>query len=279
MLTHLPDQTTEILVELCTGTLSARNADDHVQSPTPSAKNNNTSALQTLSILPFATANESASIRSDSSGTNRDTSIDTNEKQQHKGSLKYSPPSARIFMPAFVERPNYLVVLLESVYEKRWAHLASGNDKTNNDSGSIRSYSTREDKTIHQSNGANTGPTLSHQEKEERKAIWNTLLELYLMDEQPLPLASTSSREQLSDEERQKRRKNFRVKALALLKDQSVDYDTNQALVLCQLKQFDEGIVYLYEKTGMYSDIVQFWIDKEETDRVIDAVRKYGSVF
>lgn len=279
MLTHLPDQTTEILVELCTGTLSARNADDHVQSPTPSAKNNNTSALQTLSILPFATANESASIRSDSSGTNRDTSIDTNEKQQHKGSLKYSPPSARIFMPAFVERPNYLVVLLESVYEKRWAHLASGNDKTNNDSGSIRSYSTREDKTIHQPNGANTGPTLSHQEKEERKAIWNTLLELYLMDEQPLPLASTSSREQSSDEERQKRRKNFRVKALALLKDQSVDYDTNQALVLCQLKQFDEGIVYLYEKTGMYSDIVQFWIDKEETDRVIDAVRKYGSVF
>lgn len=276
LLTHLPDQTTEILVELCTGTLSARNADDHVQSPTPSAKNNNTSALQTLSILPFATANESASIRSDSSGTNRDTSIDTNEKQQHKGSLKYSPPSARIFMPAFVERPNYLVVLLESVYEKRWAHLASGNDKTNNDSGSIRSYSTREDKTIHQPNGANTGPTLSHQEKEERKAIWNTLLELYLMDEQPLPLASTSSREQSSDEERQKRRKNFRVKALALLKDQSVDYDTNQALVLCQLKQFDEGIVYLYEKTGMYSDIVQFWIDKEETDRVIDAVRKYG---
>ncbi|CDH55166.1 vacuolar membrane protein [Lichtheimia corymbifera JMRC:FSU:9682] len=278
LLTHLPDQTTEILVELCTGTLSARNTDDQ-QSPTPSAKNN-TSALQTLSILPFATANESASIRSDSSGTNRDTSIDANEKQQHKGSLKYSPPSARIFMPAFVERPNYLVVLLESVYEKRWAHLASGNDKNNNDTASIRSYSTREDKTIHQPNGTSTtGPTLSHQEKEERKAIWNTLLELYLMDEQPFPLSSessTGSREELSDEERQKRRKNFRVKALALLKDQAVDYDTNQALVLCQLKQFDEGIVYLYEKTGMYSDIVQFWIDKEETDRVIEAVRKYG---
>lgn len=186
-------------------------------------------------------------------------------------------------MPAFVERPNYLVVLLESVYEKRWAHLASGNDKNNNDTASIRSYSTREDKTIHQPNGTSTtGPTLSHQEKEERKAIWNTLLELYLMDEQPFPLSSespTGSREELSDEERQKRRKNFRVKALALLKDQAVDYDTNQALVLCQLKQFDEGIVYLYEKTGMYSDIVQFWIDKEETDRVIEAVRKYGLVF
>ncbi len=53
-------------------------------------------------------------------------------------------------------------------------------------------------------------------------------------------------------------------------------YDTNQALVLCQLKQFDEGIVYLYEKTGMYTDILRFWMEKGGTDRVIEGVRRYG---
>lgn len=44
--------------------------------------------------------------------------------------------------------------------------------------------------------------------------------------------------------------KESRQKALSLLKDESVDYDINQAFVLCQLKQFDKGIVYLYKNTG-----------------------------
>ncbi|KAI8144964.1 hypothetical protein BJV82DRAFT_644062 [Fennellomyces sp. T-0311] len=278
LLTHLPDQTTQLLIELCTGGLPIANGrnSEEVQSPTPSAKNT-TAALQTLSILPFAgTPADSGSIRSDSSGANGiGTPNGTSEtKVNRRSGLSYAPPSARIFMPAFVERPDCLVKLLERVYEQRWGNSAEKIAQATSDAASVRSYGT--DKP--QPNG--THNTLSPQEKEERRTIWNTLLELYLMDEHPVPLTSPTllpqGHNQLSDRERQKRRKEFRVKALALLKDDSVEYDTNQALVLCQLKQFDEGIVYLYERTGMYTDILRFWMDKEETDRVIESVRKYG---
>lgn len=158
-------------------------------------------------------------------------------------------------MPAFVDRPDCLVRLLENVYEKRWG---SEPIVAISDAASVRSG--REERAQAQ---------WTAQEKEERKSIWNTLLELYLMDE-------PTRKEPPNERERLKRVKQFRLKALTLLKDDAVDYDTNQALVLCQLKQFDEGIVYLYERTGMYKDILQFWMDKEETDRVIDGVRKYG---
>ncbi|KAI7856217.1 hypothetical protein BDC45DRAFT_581080 [Circinella umbellata] len=294
LLAHLPEQTTQLLIDLCTGVLTTQTgernnndsnkvlAQDDALSPTSSTKNT-TTALQNLSILPFAgTSNDTGSIHSGNSGLNNSSTpngINDNKTRLRKG-LSYTPPSARIFMPAFVERPDCLVMLLERVYEKRWG---SSNEKLTavtktGDGASIHSYGN--DK--HHSNGTNTSQhTLSTQEKEERKTIWNTLLELYLMDEHPVPLMSPEipapkNHSQLNDRERQKRRKEFRVNALALLKDDSVEYDTNQALVLCQLKQFDEGVVYLYEKTCMYTDILRFWMEKEETDRVIESVRKYG---
>ncbi|KAI9272896.1 hypothetical protein BDA99DRAFT_545733 [Phascolomyces articulosus] len=288
LLTYLPEQTTQLLIDLCTGALtttggrSSSTAKEDALSPTASVKNT-TAALQTLSILPFAgTPNDTGSIQSGSSGLNGTaTPNGVNDSKSQRKRWSYTPPSARIFMPAFVERPDCLVMLLERVYEKRWGNSAEklAAAVAASDAASIRSYGN--DK--HQPNGTVntvTIPTLSPQEKEERKTIWNTLLELYLMDEHPVPLMSPQLTAQnsnhLSDRERQKRRKEFRVKALALLKDDSVEYDTNQALVLCQLKQFDEGVVYLYEKTCMYTDILRFWMDKEETDRVIESVRKYG---
>ena len=165
-------------------------------------------------------------------------------------------------MPAFVDRPDYLTTFLESVFEKLWG--------TVNNSSSSPATSATTGVTSPVSETATVVNGLRHwslQEQEERKTIWNTLLELYLMDDIKEP---TSARE------RQKRKREFRQKALTLLHDESVHYDTNQALVLCQLKQFDEGIVYLYEKTGMYTDILRYWMDKGNTDRVIEGVRKYG---
>ncbi|KAI9312216.1 hypothetical protein BX666DRAFT_1866701 [Dichotomocladium elegans] len=278
LLNHLPEQTTQILIDLCTGSLAAQNADERILSPTPSAKDTR-AHVQAFSTLPFPVGPESGSIRSGNTSVKDDVSPPENDKLQQK-SLNYTLPSTDIFMPAFVDRPDCLVTLLEHVYEKRWAHVTQSPERLANDAASIRSYSTRDDKAAYQAH--HTQPELSSEEKKERKSIWNTLLELYLMDEHPIHLVTSSPNlsqqngNLMGDRERQKRRKNFRVKALALLKDNSVDYDTNQALVLCELKQFDEGIVYLYEKKGMYADILQFWIDKEETDRVIECVRKYG---
>ncbi|KAG1441366.1 hypothetical protein G6F56_011517 [Rhizopus delemar] len=178
LLLHLPERTTEVLSELCTGNLGEES---------PTMEHN---------ALPFA-GNESPR------------------------KSRYTPPSPRKFMPAFVDRPDCLTQFLETVFDKVWSKPSEAK---------------------------------SPREQEERKTIWNTLLELYLM--QP----DTEARQ----------------KALHLLKDETIDYDTNQALVLCQLKGFDEGIVYLYEKTGMYTDILHHWMEKGSTERVIEGVRKYG---
>ncbi|CAO3619108.1 unnamed protein product [Mucor hiemalis] len=274
LLTHLPHETTKLLIELCTGALplassnTTPNTPSGVKSPTPS--DNNTRAL---SNLPFGGPGaETASIFSDNSGPTLNNNSSNNntptlsklaQTKNAAGKLSYHPPSPRKFMPAFVDRPDCLATFLESVFEKLWGNsLSSGTSDT-----TISSPSTNNKVDLNKS--ANE-KSWSLQEQEERKTIWNTLLELYLMDDME------NVREPISPRERQKKKREFRQKALALLQDESVQYDTNQALVLCQLKQFDEGIVYLYEKTGMYTDILRYWMEKGGTDRVIEGVRRYG---
>jgi predicted Zn-dependent protease len=195
LLCHLPQETTELLIELCTGSLSSSGSNSSSDTATAKAALNN---------LPFSNSTDA---------------IEPPITKSKRSSQNI--PSPRKFMPAFVDRPDCLTQFLEAIYDTLWG---------------------------------NSTKTFSISEQEERKTIWNTLLELYLMENT----------------------RQVRQKALALLKDDTVAYDTNQALVLCQLKQFDEGIVYLYEKTGMYKDILRYWMEKGGTDRVIEGVRKYG---
>ena len=209
---------------------------------------------------------ETASIFSDkstptyhgSSNTNTPTLSKLAQTKSAAGKLGYHPPSPRKFMPAFVDRPDYLTTFLESVFEKLWGDPTHHQHSSSVESPTNKSKSSNE-------------KAWSPQEQEERKTIWNTLLELYLMDDM-----ESKKEPNTLPREIQKRKREFRQKALTLLQDESVPYDTNQALVLCQLKQFDEGIVYLYEKTGMFTDILSYWMEKGDTDRVIEGVRRYG---
>ncbi|KAI9309494.1 hypothetical protein BJ944DRAFT_172889 [Cunninghamella echinulata] len=262
LLSYLPEQTTQILVELCSGTF-------------PIAKSTNESAITTNNddkVLHLQRDNRPPEISVIATSSAND---NTTLKLTPKNGLYYNPPSARTFMPSFVDRPDCLAVFLEKILETRWKpqqQQSNPNTTTNDDTGG----------KPNSNNNNNILTQLTPSEQEERKAIWNTLLELYLMDEQPHPTTSTSHissptlQHTLTQREKLKRAKEFKTKSLALLKDETVQYDTNQALVLCQLKKFDEGIVYLYEKTEMYTDILRLWMEKEETDKVIEAVRKYG---
>ncbi|KAI7907015.1 uncharacterized protein BX663DRAFT_494525 [Cokeromyces recurvatus] len=264
LLTHLPKETTQLLIELCTGILPLAASNNPAttsgtKSPAPS---DNTRAL---SNLPFSgpSATDTASIFSNHStpnGTLLSSALGkTLSTKNVSNRLGYSPPSPRKFMSAFVDHPDCLKVFLEAVFKRLWgAHITS--------SPTTISSPTSNDTAVTSTKGDQGERQWSAQEQEERKMIWNTLLELYLMDDD----------ESLSAQDRQRRRRECHQKALALLHDDSVQYDTNQALVLCQLKQFDEGIVYLYEKTEMYTDILRYWMDKNNTDCVIECVRKYG---
>ncbi|KAM3588477.1 Vacuolar protein sorting-associated protein 11 [Umbelopsis sp. WA50703] len=280
LLKHMPQQTTRILIRLCTGTLPPASSTSppplplRPTSPTSSIVNNTTSALQALSLLPFSgggTVEDSASAKTQvvTAGGKKSDKIAKHAFQS------YAPPSAQIYMPSFVDHPDYLIQFLEEVYEKR---TASAREKIMvSESASVKSYPAKEE----------IPPELSPQDAEEQKVLWTALLELYLMDERPIntslddsedseiqPSSADESSKQMDKEIA--RRRILRSKALALLKDKSVDYDANQALVLCHLKQFDDGVVYLYEKMEMYSDIIRFWMEKEETDKVIECARKFG---
>ncbi|KAG2183841.1 hypothetical protein INT44_008852 [Umbelopsis vinacea] len=280
LLKHLPQQTTHLLIRLCTGTMPPAMAMSppplplRPTSPTSSIRNT-ASALQALSMLPFAggTLDDAASGKHQHVAANK-----RSEKIPKHIFESYAPPSAQTFMPAFVDHPDYLVQFLEDVYEQRTASLRE--KVTISEVASVKSYPVKEE----------PAPEPSSSDVEEQKVLWTALLELYLMDERPIDTSlddDSSSPKDLpttppltSDvdlsEQEIARRRILRSKALALLKDQAVDYDANQALVLCHLKQFDEGVVYLYQKMEMYSDIVRFWMEKEETDKVIECARKYG---
>lgn len=272
LLSHLPEEATQLLIELCTGTLplATINKPTTPTNPKSPAPSDNTKAL---SNLPFGgpSAADSSSIFSENSSTLHNNSNSQTptlsrlaQTKNAAGRLSYSPPSPRKFMPAFVDRPDYLTTFLESVFEKLWGSSKNNSNNNNSSSSPVVGVASPVSDATTIVNGLRHW---SAQEQEERKTIWNTLLELYLMDDIKEP---TSARE------RQKRQREFRQKALTLLHDDTVQYDTNQALVLCQLKQFDEGIVYLYEKTAMYTDILRYWMEKGHTDRVIEGVRKYG---
>lgn len=279
MLRHLPQQTTRLLIRLCTGTLppavSALPPPLPLRPTSPTSSIRNTAnALQALSLLPFA-----GGPTEDAASAKQQTFTAAAKRLEKPGKHtfeSYAPPSAQTFMPAFVDHPDNLIQFLEEIYEQRT--FASREKITTSEVASVKSYPVKEEPVVEP----------SARDIEEQKVLWTALLELYLMDERPIDTsldvsdsptveitAPPTDGDDLSDAEIARRRA-LRSKALSLLKDQTVDYDANQALVLCHLKQFDEGVVYLYQKMEMYSDIIRFWMEKEETDKVIECARKYG---
>ena len=56
--------------------------------------------------------------------------------------------------------------------------------------------------------------------------------------------------------------KTMQAKAQQVLKS-GYEYDPTHALLVCSTRQFTEGLVLLWERLGMYEDILRFWMDKE----------------
>jgi len=71
-------------------------------------------------------------------------------------------------------------------------------------------------------------------------------------------------------------RKKKQEKAFSMLTDPQAKYDDDQALVLCKMHDFREGILYLYEKLTVYNEIVQYYMEHNEYENIIRACKKYG---
>ncbi|ORY06607.1 vacuolar protein sorting-associated protein 11 [Basidiobolus meristosporus CBS 931.73] len=244
LLDQIPDETTSLLIDLCTG---QHNVDSSMP---PSPAPNTASQGFTLASIngPFKRSNTGGHTKQSS----RSRSLSATKL------TTYNPPSPSGFVSIFVGHPSQLITFFESVCEKRWNKKIVPSPIESRDSIG---------KLIVNGKSVPADPSVKlDREEEEKKSVWNTLLELYLIDH----LSALSN--EVDEIQKQERR----AKALVLLKDPEISYDMDHAFVLCQLSSFDDGIVYLYERMQMYSEILQFWMDRDEIGKVLESLRKFG---
>ncbi|CAL8268441.1 unnamed protein product [Merluccius merluccius] len=90
--------------------------------------------------------------------------------------------------------------------------------------------------------------------------VYDTLLELRLHDWAYEPEAE--------------KKKVLQGAALSLLHSDNTVFD--KALVLCQMHNFKEGVLYLYEKGKLYQQIMHYHMQNEEYSKVVEACKRYG---
>lgn len=66
------------------------------------------------------------------------------------------------------------------------------------------------------------------------------------------------------------------TKALSLLKDYVDRYDAQRALMICRTHKFDDGLLFLYQQQRMFNEIIQFYIDRKDSKKVIEKCTEYG---
>ncbi|KAM9989103.1 hypothetical protein ACTFIY_005145 [Dictyostelium cf. discoideum] len=95
----------------------------------------------------------------------------------------------------------------------------------------------------------------------ESSLIYNTLLELYLRDDV-----------NQTDDERIKRK----AKAYEFLTNPKWKFDQDHALILVQVHNWKEGVLYLYEKLELFNEIIEYHMENNDYDGLIKACKRYG---
>lgn len=300
MLHSLPEETTQLLIDLCTtsGPLTAE--PEEATTPTTKqlavASTVSTGGPSYLSYLALSRNQPTTSIASDAtppspsiktvrpenvsvSGSTTPplptaSSISTAKVQQSATPVTQTQsqtqqqqpqpvklPSPRVYFAHFVDHMEQFIVFLETVAFRRYGQTV--------DEGSILEHvSTQKVREP-------SSPQEENEDEEDQVAIWNTLLELYLT----LPGQVGTG---VDDQERGRREKELKEKAMKVLRSQ-LPYDPTHALIVCSTHGFTEGLVLLWEKLGMYEDIIRFWIEKFKSGnepgaskKVVECLMTYG---
>ncbi|GJJ12060.1 hypothetical protein Clacol_006301 [Clathrus columnatus] len=263
LLEHLPDETTTLLINICLGTSEVENSSVAM----PIAKTaTGPSYLSYLALgrnnvatngdhpSPVSAIKDSSSLKGHAV-PNRESSMGFRD-----GSRTSSPqpsitnirppiklPSPRLYFSHFVDHIAHFVRFLETIALKRWGQSVDSTTTTKNIDILNELY----------------------EDQIEQAAVWNTLLELYLtlFSESPTPGEN----------------KLLEEKVVKLLQNQILPYDHTHALIVCSTRRFTPGLVFLWEKMGMYEDILRFWMEqeKEKSDpeasfQVLHHLKLYG---
>jgi hypothetical protein len=325
MLQSLPDETTQLLIDLCTttGPLVQDEADAVVTVSPTKATAAGPSYLSYLALnrgvtVPTTVSSETATppspslktVRADNASTRREPSIITQDVgvAAASGSRSSTPPttsnrasmirdrmvglasgfptpsappvrklSPRIYFPHFVDHMEQFVIFLETVAMRRWRQsvedMAPGTIGLLGSDGQVSPVIMEDEQ----------GVLL---DKMDQVAVWNTLLELYLT--LPLRGGGGTAKEGGAGEQGTPKKTVFdeqtmRDKAMRVLRSDVIPYDSTHALILCSTHGFTLGLVLLWEKEGMYEDVLRFWMDKDRegntpgaSQKVIDHLMQYG---
>lgn len=272
MLENLPEETTQLLIDLCTssGPLTPESEEPVSATRQPSGGGGSYLSYLVNRPIPDTPTPPSPSIKTvkPDSSSRRDSVQDTSRPStpppsalaSSRPNVPLPPPrvkhlSPRIYFAHFVDHLGQFVVFLETVALRRWGQNV--NDQA----------------AVPVSRSSATGDALDQEaDRLDQISVWNTLLELYLT------LPGTDQGKSTLGEG------SFRDKALWLLKSDVIPYDLMHALILCSSRGYTEGLVLLWEKMGMYEDVLRFWMDKDKegTDpgasaQVVSHLKRYGS--
>ncbi|KAH6902717.1 vacuolar membrane protein [Coprinopsis sp. MPI-PUGE-AT-0042] len=290
MLDSLPEETTQLLIDLCTTTGSLVSEPEEektaIKQPAPtSASYLSYLALNRHNAVPTVVSSETAAPPSPSIKTLRAEDRQRRASVHEASVISSSPPprtgsvaglaatdpepprpptplppclSPRLYFSHFVDHMPQFVTFLETVAIRRWGQ--SVNDLA---PGSIHILSERRE-LLDELGLA--------QDKQDQVAVWNTLLELYLT------LPAKESERRVFDEQ------VMRDKALRVLGRGEIPYDSTHALILCSTHAYTDGLVLLWEKMGMFEDVLRFWIDRyndggdsSASDKVVHGLMSYGN--
>lgn len=245
MLNSLPEETTQLLIDVCTS-LTPLTIDTEERG-TPSRQPSTGGGPSYLSYLALnrdrgvsPTSATAPAISTGDRSSQQDSPHESRTATPPPGTptngyhtlpqpraSAVKRPSPRIYFPHFIDHKEKFVHFLESVAVKRWGQRLEDNGVpvvVEND------------------------PFIDPQtEQSDQAAVWNTLLELYLSS----AMTAEESKKQA-----------FIDKALKILKSEDIPCDSTHALILCSTQNFTPGLVLLWEKLGMYEDVARFWIDK-----------------
>ncbi|EPQ28447.1 uncharacterized protein PFL1_04273 [Pseudozyma flocculosa PF-1] len=330
LLDQLPEKTTDLLIELCAGAFRPSSAFGAEQATPAKDSTGRSAAAAYLSYLHVgaftkgiaaggdggagaagggtgsSTPNLQASSNRNSTAAVEPYHIDGPRSRRQsvlpgieEGTLAavedgaYPVPSPRVFFAHFIQHPAHFIRFLETVALARWGqsvnmdvHAASHDPLAVVADLSFQGEDEDEVTLALRELGMSANDDYEDQDELDQKAIWNTLLELYLSSSKPSK-AGEGNAFGLDGAQRHQRRE----RALHLLEQHAtLPYDVSHALMLCSVENFTEGLVLLYERMGMYEDVLRFWMDAGEDDeraggagsedascKVMAALSRYGS--
>jgi hypothetical protein len=256
LLRNQPEATTELLIDLCSGNLGRKPTHIH-----PSAQVDGEQKVSTSTgpaMLSYLGYNRVTGFLTGESPTSNGARPGAGDQPSQgdgpNGSAEppiddgpsYTPPSPQQYFAHFLDEPVMFIHFLESVALSLWKQNVTTGSRPHDAPLAIREEAppSYDDDSV----------------MADQRAVWNTLLELYL--------AATRSDNAATA-------RDARNKALGLLANTDLPYDPMHALILCSSADFKEGLVRLWESMGMYEDVLRFYIDKDKTSR---AGRTHGSM-